>query len=324
MSHWIRAVLFLFLLITCLCSFACNCKSGRSPSAIPPALVPNQPNILLVVAHPDDEYCMAATVYRIARELNGHVDELVITSGEGGYKYTDLANKIYGVDLKDKNNSGQLKTIREKELEKSGVIIGIRNHYYLRQPDNGYTTDPKDALEKSWDKAFVLDQISKQLAAVNYDLVMTLLPTPTTHGHHQAATILALQAINKIDVAIRPSVVGCANRSTGGGPTPEPQIPSFSGLKDYPETAIPEAFTHPSYFFDRDFKFGFNNKLSYQIVVNWMIAEHKSQGVFQSWYNAYNNEDFWVYGINSDQAVGRITDIFNAILPLKPAPAAGP
>jgi hypothetical protein len=36
--------------------------------------------VLLIVAHPDDEYEMAGTVYRIAKELSGTVDQLIITT----------------------------------------------------------------------------------------------------------------------------------------------------------------------------------------------------------------------------------------------------
>jgi LmbE family N-acetylglucosaminyl deacetylase len=42
-----------------------------------------QPKVLLVVAHPDDEYTFAATVYRVAKELGGAVDEVIITDGAG-------------------------------------------------------------------------------------------------------------------------------------------------------------------------------------------------------------------------------------------------
>jgi hypothetical protein len=40
---------------------------------------------LIVVAHPDDEYYFAATVYRMAVQLRGTVDELVTTNGEGDF-----------------------------------------------------------------------------------------------------------------------------------------------------------------------------------------------------------------------------------------------
>jgi hypothetical protein len=57
--------------------------------------------VLAVVAHPDDEYAFAATTYRIARELGGIVDQVVITNGEAGYRYSVLAEQIYGLQLTD-------------------------------------------------------------------------------------------------------------------------------------------------------------------------------------------------------------------------------
>ena len=55
--------------------------------------------VLLVVAHPDDEYEMAGTVYRITKELSGTVDQLILTDGEAGYRYSSLADKYYDLDL---------------------------------------------------------------------------------------------------------------------------------------------------------------------------------------------------------------------------------
>ena len=42
-----------------------------------------QPKVLIVVAHPDDEYAFAATIYRITRELGGIADQVIITNGGG-------------------------------------------------------------------------------------------------------------------------------------------------------------------------------------------------------------------------------------------------
>jgi len=47
--------------------------------------------VLLVVAHPDDEYEVASTVYRISKELFGTVAQVIITDGEAGYRYSSLA-----------------------------------------------------------------------------------------------------------------------------------------------------------------------------------------------------------------------------------------
>jgi hypothetical protein len=46
----------------------------------------NPVRVLLVVAHPDDEYEVAGTVYRIIKEPFGTVDQVVITAGEAGYR----------------------------------------------------------------------------------------------------------------------------------------------------------------------------------------------------------------------------------------------
>ena len=55
--------------------------------------------VLLVVAHPDDEYTFAASVYRIAKELHGTVDQVVITNGEAGFRYSQLAEQFYHASL---------------------------------------------------------------------------------------------------------------------------------------------------------------------------------------------------------------------------------
>src|ERR1700730_5152224 len=88
------------------------------------------PKILIVVAHPDDEYASAATTYRIARELDGTVDQVVITNGEVGYRYSALAESFYGVALSDERDGrARLPAIRKQEVLRAGEILGIRKHY---------------------------------------------------------------------------------------------------------------------------------------------------------------------------------------------------
>jgi len=55
--------------------------------------------LLIVAAHPDDEYAFAGAVYRLTHELGWVADHVVITNGEGGYRYSALAEAIYGVGL---------------------------------------------------------------------------------------------------------------------------------------------------------------------------------------------------------------------------------
>ena len=90
--------------------------------------LPPLPRVLLVVAHPDDEYAFAATAYRIAKEIRGTVDQVVITDGAGGYRYSSLAERVYGVSLTAQGES--LPHIRRRETLAAGRILGIRKHYF--------------------------------------------------------------------------------------------------------------------------------------------------------------------------------------------------
>jgi len=55
--------------------------------------------VLIVTAHPDDDALFSATVYKITHNLGGKVDLCLITNGEGGYKYSTLAEPIYRLEL---------------------------------------------------------------------------------------------------------------------------------------------------------------------------------------------------------------------------------
>jgi len=60
---------------------------------------PARGKLLIVTAHPDDEYAFAAVVYRLVRECGWSADQIVITNGESGYRYATLAETFYGVSL---------------------------------------------------------------------------------------------------------------------------------------------------------------------------------------------------------------------------------
>src|SRR5271155_1041878 len=117
---------------------------------------PQEPlKLLAVVAHPDDEYALAATAYRIARELGGTVDQVIISNGEAGYRYSSPAEQIYGLVLTDeKVGRANLPEIRKQESLAAGRIIGIRQHHFLDQKDSGFTLDP-EAVNTEWDVPLV-------------------------------------------------------------------------------------------------------------------------------------------------------------------------
>lgn len=239
------------------------------------------PRVLIVVAHPDDESCFAATVYEITHNLGGVVDQLVITNGEGGYRYSLLAEDIYKVKLADEaTGRAALPEIRKRELLDAGRILGIANHYFLDQRDLRYTQDIDEIFNEHWQPGAVLPEVERRLAAGHYDFVFTLFPSPETHGGHKAATITALDAVVQLGEH-RPVVLGCQASHTG-------TEPSWGGFQNarYPFHVLPEVFAT-----DRNVKFGFRDALDYQIIVSWVVAAHKSQGAFQAEANRPDRAD---------------------------------
>lgn len=267
------------------------------------------PRVLAVVAHPDDEYMFAGTIYRIAQEMGGTVDQLVVTNGEGGFRYSLLAEKIYGLELtREEVGRKHLPRIRKAELLEAGRILGVREHEFLDELDLRYTQDVNEALGM-WNVDSVRAALNKRLDRENYDFVFVVLPTATTHGHHQAASILAIEAVESMTAGRRPVVLGATVRSST-----DPEDDGGKGFLEregFPITRVSPA--NPIFSFDRTRTFGFRDRLSYQIIVNWMIAAHKSQGTFQTYFNRHAYEDFRVFDMNGPDGRKRASALFDAI-----------
>ena len=263
------------------------------------------PSILIVTAHPDDETTFDATVYKVVHELHGTADLALITNGEGGYKYSTLAEDYYHLELTDeKIGRANLPRIRKQELMNSGKIIGIRNYFFMDQWDHKYTTNERDPLDTAWDVGLVLVQLRRIMMNTKYDFVFCLLPVPETHGQHKAAAILALQTVEQLPEDHKPIILG-VNSSMK---TDSVHV-IFSQLNDYKETAINKAA--PIFVTDRTTKFGYKNSLDYNMIVNWAIAEHKSQGTMKM--NNGDLENFWYFAINSDKGIEKTIHLFEEL-----------
>lgn len=263
--------------------------------------------VLIVIAHPDDDAAFAATVYKITHDLGGEVDLALITNGEGGYKYSTLAESIYGVELTDERiGREKLPTIRKRELMNGGAIVGIRNYFFLEQKDNAYTLDVDSVFRHVWDVEGVRARLREITERGGYHYIFCLTPTPETHGHHKGATILALEASQLLPAARRPVVLAAATTRTLDTSTT-----TFRGLPGYPLTAISD--DAPIFSFDRTQKFGFRNALDYKIIVNWLIAEHKSQGTMQLLMNSGDIETFTVFDVNDRSKIAVTRALFERL-----------
>lgn len=264
-------------------------------------------NVLIVIAHPDDETTFAATVYKITHDLGGRVDLALVTNGEGGFKYSTLAEPIYGVELtEEKVGREHLPSIRKMELMNAGKIIGIRNYFFLDQQDHTYTLNVDSVLKYVWDVSYIKNRLAAIIAKGDYDYIFGLLPTDDTHGHHKGATILALETVNGMKAGKRP-IVMAGSVSSRNDTTQRP----FTGLSGYPLTAVRSGTS--SFSFDRTQKFGFRNRLDYRIIVNWEIAEHKSQGTMQMLMNLGELENFWYFDMNDPAMIPATRQLFERL-----------
>jgi LmbE family N-acetylglucosaminyl deacetylase len=276
--------------------------------AKPLAAETTRPKLLIVAAHPDDEYAFAATTYRLARELGWAADHAIVTNGEAGYRYSALAEAIYGVGLtSEREGRSRLPAIRKRETLAAGKVLGIRRHYFLDQRDSGFATDAASAPTDNWDYAGVRAFLSGLMHRERYDAVFMLLPTPETHGHHRAATLLALEAAATLSEDHRPLLLA-ADPCSATAPSE-----LFSGMPGQPLTR-----THSersALVFNRNAHFGYRDALNYQIVVNWFIAEHKSQGLFQTDSGKHQLEQFWLFEASGRDAESRVSELAASLTP---------
>lgn len=271
-------------------------------------LAQDPPRVLAVIAHPDDEAAFAGTLYAINHHLNGVVDLVLVTDGSGGYRYSMLAEPIYGLKLSDEKVAREyLPSIRRKELLASGKIVGIREYYFLDQHDHHYTTDVKEVREgKIWD----IDGTRRQLADIiergKYDFIFGLVPRPDTHAHHSTATMLALEARRAVPKDKRPIALGVTVVAPG-----RVSKPADLSLKDYPITSIEDS--KPIAEFDRTRTFGPKKKLNYKIIVDWVIAAHKSQGTMQLFAGKGEQEQFWYFKSNPEGGREKTISLFEKL-----------
>src|SRR3984885_4156433 len=293
---------FRAFLMVALFTSATIAQNGASPREVARKPV----RVLLVVAHPDDEYEVAGTVYRISKELSGTVDQVIITDGEAGYRYSSLATPYYGVDLTDEAvGRARLRGIRKEEARRAGRILGIHHQWFLNEKDDRFTPDAGESLHGSWRQERILRVLQRRFSKGHYDFVFVLLPSEQTHGEHKAASILAVEAVEQLPTSRRPIVLG----AQAGGEDPAP----YKSLSGYPLTAADSLL--PRFQFDRNTRFGYQQSLSYEIVVDWVIAEHKSQGLFQTRCQQDRFENFWLFTLNPNSAAGAAESLFAAIIP---------
>jgi len=159
-------------------------------------------DILLVVAHPDDEG--AATPY-LARALDEHKRIAVVFGTRGSS----------GANEAGTEQAAALGAVREIEARNALATLGITNVWFL----DGKDTASQNVLQSlgNWGHGAALEQLVRLVRLTRPEVILTFLPGTfigEDHGDHQASGVLATEAFdNAGDPAAFPEqVAGPANR----------------------------------------------------------------------------------------------------------------
>jgi LmbE family N-acetylglucosaminyl deacetylase len=142
-------------------------------------------DILLVVAHPDDE--VMATAY-LAREIYDHQKRVAVvfqTAGDGG-------NNTAGAEM-----AAALGDLRQIEARRAVGSLGITNVWFL----GGHDTPSQNVLAslERCPHGHCLDELVRIIRITQPSVILTWLPNFTTgenHADHQASGVLATEAFD--------------------------------------------------------------------------------------------------------------------------------
>lgn len=235
--------------------------------------------VLVIIAHPDDETLFGGFLHALTHKLNATVDLVCVTNGEGGFRHSAPSESFYGNLPLSKETIGRahLPRIRKQELLASGKILGIRKYFFLEQFDLKYDRNVDQVLSEQWNKEWVIQLLEQTIrtgnGATGYDLMLIMLPSVQSHGHHTASGLLALETIKRLQ----------------GNKSMDVKIPTVIGGSEFVLTEPPVYTSNPladvslndlhQFQFNRLWKLSNSNNIpDYQMIVIWMCSEHKSQG----------------------------------------------
>lgn len=181
---------------------------GSAQSDAPALLLPDaryKADLLLIVAHPDDDVVIGGYLARVALDEHKRVAVIYCTNGDGG------GNSVG-------NEAGAaLGKMREIEARRALAAWGIQNVWFLPGHDN----PGQNVLRSldSWNHGLALDEIVQLVRITRPDVILTWLPDHVVgedHDDHQASGVLAVEAFDAAGDPTRfPEQVAPAANRTG-------------------------------------------------------------------------------------------------------------
>lgn len=181
---------------------------GAAETKAPALLPPDErykADLLLVVAHPDDDVVIGGYLARASLDQHKRIAVIYCTPGDGG------GNAVG-------NEAGQaLGQMRILEARRALLPLGIENVWFL----GGHDTPGQDPLRSldRWGHGHMLDELVRLVRLTRPEVIVTWLPdyvVGENHGDHQAAGVLATEAFDTAgDSTNYPEQVWPARNRTG-------------------------------------------------------------------------------------------------------------
>ncbi|UJR33739.1 hypothetical protein I4U23_021166 [Adineta vaga] len=260
--------------------------------------------VLVIIAHPDDETLFAGFLHALTQKIHAIVDLVCVTNGEGGYRHSAPSAYLYdNLELSREIIGRQhLPRIRKQELLASGRILGIRKYFFYDQIDLKYDRNVDVVFTEQWNKEEMIQRFEQTIRTGNgndgYDIMLVMLPSMNSHGHHTASGLLGLETIKRlrnknISHLKLPTIIGASEFVVNETPTyPSNQLADIC-------SKLPNEFR-----FNRRWKLSKTTDMfDYQTIVMWTCSEHKSQGgLITETLTTYarNYEQYFYFSLNED------------------------
>ena len=176
--------------------------AAQQVKSLPAADERYKADILVVVAHPDDEG--AATPYLARAIYDEHKRVAVVFATRGGSGGNDYTRE-HGPALAD---------IREQEARQACAALGITNVWFL----DGKDTASQNVLNSlaNWGHGANLEALVRIVRLTRAEVILTWLPAifiGENHGDHQASGVLATEAFDMAgDAVVFPAQVAGASK----------------------------------------------------------------------------------------------------------------
>jgi LmbE family N-acetylglucosaminyl deacetylase len=163
---------------------ACSAEIPKAPPELPPD--PRfKTDILLIVAHPDDETVITAYLAKAIFDEHRRVSVIFGTRGNGGSN--EAGNE----------QAEALGAVREIEAREGLARFGVLHVWFLDGPD----TPGQDVLRslETWRHGEALAKTVRLVRLTRPEVIITWLPVYVAgenHGDHQASSVLATEAFD--------------------------------------------------------------------------------------------------------------------------------